>query len=187
VSCLYATPTGQLCLNSHKDGKKRGGQVGHPGHQVSLVATPDQVETYRPRQCSACWQELASDAPSWVERLQVQELPPVRLTVTEHRIVHVRCPACGATSEAEAPASASAPQQYGPRLRALCAYLVQQQFIPYARVREVVADVFGTALSGCKESSMRSKRRYARRGRCITRRRDCGWWERKAPDWRGRM
>jgi transposase len=130
-----------------KSGKKRGGQVGHPGHQVSLVATPDQVETHRPRQCSACSQALASDAPSWVERLQVQELSPVRLTVTEHRIVHVRCPACGATTAAKAPASARAPQQYGPRLRALCAYLVQQQFIPYARVREVVADVFGTALS----------------------------------------
>jgi transposase len=32
-------------------------------------------------------------------------------------------------------------------LRALCAYLVQQQFIPDARVREVVADHFGAALS----------------------------------------
>jgi transposase len=40
-----------------------------------------------------------------------------------------------------------APQQYGPRLRAFCAYLIQQQFVPYARVREVVADVFGAVLS----------------------------------------
>jgi transposase len=130
-----------------KSGKKRGGQVGHPGHQVSLVATPDQVETHRPRQCSACWQELPSDAPSWVERRQVQEVPPVRLTVTEHRIVHVRCPACGVTSEAAAPAEVRAPQQYGPRLRALCAYLVEQQFVPYARVREFFAEVLGASVS----------------------------------------
>jgi transposase len=40
-----------------------------------------------------------------------------------------------------------ASQQYGPRLRALCAYLVQQQFVPYSRVRELVAEVFGAALS----------------------------------------
>jgi len=48
---------------------------------------------------------------------------------------------------AAAPAGVRAPRQYGPRLRALCADLVQQQFVPYMRVREVVADVFGAALS----------------------------------------
>ncbi|HEX6122137.1 MAG TPA: IS66 family transposase [Ktedonobacterales bacterium] len=130
-----------------KTGKKRGGQPGHPGHRVSLVATPDAVETHRPRQCASCQQALPSDAPSWFERRQVHELPPVRLHVTEHRILHVRCLACGATSAAQAPAGVSAPQQYGPRLRAVATYLVEQQFVPYARVREFLADVFGAALS----------------------------------------
>ncbi len=131
-----------------KSGKKRGGQPGHPGHRVSLVATPAVVETHRPSQCGTCRQDLPADAPSWIERRQVQELPPLRLHVSEHRILHVRCPACGATTEARAPVGVSAPQQYGPRLRALATYLVQQhQFVPYARVREVFADVFGAALS----------------------------------------
>jgi hypothetical protein len=130
-----------------KSGKKRGGQPGHPGHRVSLVATPDAVEMHRPTQCSACQQGLPSDAPSRVERRQVQELPPLRLHVTEHQILHVRCPACGATTEAPTLAGVSAPQQYGPRVRALAAYLVQQQFVPYARVRELLADAFGAALS----------------------------------------
>ncbi len=130
-----------------KSGKHRGGQPGHPGHQVSLVATPDAVETHRPTQCGTCQQRLPADAPSWIERRQVQELPVVRLHVTEHQILHVRCPACGATTEATAPAGVSAPQQYGPRLRAVATYLVQQQFVPYARVRELFADVFGAALS----------------------------------------
>jgi hypothetical protein len=130
-----------------KSGKKRGGQPGHRGHRVSLVVTPDAVETHRPSQCRMCRQTLPGDAPSWVERRQVQELPPVRLHVTEHQILHVRCPACGATTEAQAPAGVSAPQQYGPRLRAMATYLVEQQFVPYARVREFFADVFGAALS----------------------------------------
>jgi transposase len=130
-----------------KSGKKRGAQPGHPGHRVSLVATPDQVEIPRPVPCGGCQQELPSDAPSWVERRQVQELPLVRLHVTEQPILHVRCPACGATTAAQAPAGVSAPQQYGPRLRAVAAYLVQQQFVPYARVREFFTDVFGAALS----------------------------------------
>jgi transposase len=59
--------------------------------------------------------------------------------------VHVRCPSCGATTEATA--GVSAPQQYGLRVRALAACLVQHQFVPYARVRECLADVFGAALS----------------------------------------
>ena len=130
-----------------KSGKQRGAQPGHPGHRVSLVAAPDTIHTHRPGQCSVCHHDLPSDAPSWVERRQVSELPPLRLQITEHQILHVRCPACGATTAAEAPAGVRAPQQYGPRLRALCAYLVQQQFVPYVRVRELLADVLGAALS----------------------------------------
>jgi transposase len=117
---LRRTPKGLR----EKSGKNRGGQQGHPGHRVSLVATPDMVETHRPSQCSVCQRDLPSDAPSWVERRQVSELPPLRLQVSEHRIPHVRCPECGATTAAEAPAGVRAPQQYRPRLRAVASYLV---------------------------------------------------------------
>jgi transposase len=77
----------------------------------------------------------------------VQELPPLRVVVTEHRIAHVRCTACGATTRGAVPAEVRAPVQYGPRLRALAVYLVQQQFVPYARTRELLAEVFGVPLS----------------------------------------
>jgi len=80
-------------------------------------------------------------------RRQVHELPPIRLQVTEHQLAHVRCPACGASTAAAAPAQVSAPRQYGPRLRAVATYLVEQQFVPYARVRDLLQDVFGAVLS----------------------------------------
>lgn len=128
-------------------GKKPGGQPGHRGHQVHLVERPDAVVVHRPQRCAGCQQALPDDAPGWIERRQVHELPAVRLQVTEHQICHVRCPRCGVTTEAAAPAGVSAPRQYGPRLRAVATYLVQQQFIPYARTRDVLADVFGAALS----------------------------------------
>ncbi|HKB47387.1 MAG TPA: DUF6444 domain-containing protein, partial [Ktedonobacterales bacterium] len=130
-----------------QSGKQRGAQPGHPGHRVSVVATPDRLETHRPVPGGTCQRELPADAPSWVARRQVHELPPVRLTVTEHQILHVRCPACRATTEAEAPPGSTAPRHYGPRLRARCASRVQQQFVPSARVRERLADVLGAALS----------------------------------------
>jgi transposase len=128
-------------------GKKPGGQPGHRGHHVRLVETPDVVVAHRPTHCGGCQHVLPDDAPAWIERRQVHELPPVQLHVTEHQIRHVRCPACGATTEADTPAGVSAPRQYGPRLRAVATYLVQQQFVPYARTRDLLAEVFGVTLS----------------------------------------
>src|SRR5690242_744140 len=86
-----------------RSGKKAGGQPGHRGHQVRLVATPDIVVAHRPTHCGSCQQPLPDTAPTWFERRQVHELPAVRLVVTEHQIGHVRCPACGVTTEAPAP------------------------------------------------------------------------------------
>jgi len=45
------------------------------------------------------------------------------------------------------PAEAPSRAQYGPRLRALSVYLVEQQLVPYARVRDLVAEVFGAHVS----------------------------------------
>jgi transposase len=45
------------------------------------------------------------------------------------------------------PAGVPSRTQYGPRLRALVVYLVEQQLVPYARVRELLADLFGQSLS----------------------------------------
>jgi hypothetical protein len=81
------------------------------------------------------------------ERRQVQDLPWLRLCVTEHRALHVRCPACQAVSVGTFPADAPSRAQYGPRLRALCVSLVEQQLVPYGRVRELLGDVFGARLS----------------------------------------
>jgi transposase len=130
-----------------RSGQKPGGQLGHPGHRVRLVATPDAVEVHRPARCETCQRELPEDGLGWVERRQVQELPPMRLHVTEHRLHHVRCPGCGVTTAGKAPAGVSAPRQYGPRLRAVATYLVQQQFVPYARARDVLVELFGVPLS----------------------------------------
>src|ERR1700690_4296334 len=66
-------------------GKKAGGQLGHRGETLHLVATPDAVVEHRPAVCTACQAALADEDGALVvgrERRQVQELPPVRLLVT---------------------------------------------------------------------------------------------------------
>jgi transposase len=131
-----------------RSGKKPGGQLGHPGETLRLVATPDELVEHRPAVCAACQAPLEASAPAeGYERRQVHELPPVRLLVREHRALHVRCPACAQVSVGSFPAEAPSRAQYGPRLRALAVYLVEQQLIPDARVRELFADLFGAHVS----------------------------------------
>lgn len=94
-----------------RSGKKPGGQIGHQGETLRLVALPDEVVEQRPAVCAGCQAPLAADAPVVLrERRQVHELPPLRLVVREHQALHVRCPQCQTitvgTFPAEAPSRA---------------------------------------------------------------------------------
>jgi transposase len=123
-------------------GKKPGGQLGHRGETLRLQATPDVVVEHRPVVCTQCQAPLA-DAPVLVrERRQVQDLPPGRLVVTEHQALHVRCPACRAVSVGAFPAEAPSRAQYGPHVRALAVYLVEEQLVPLGRVQALLSDLF---------------------------------------------
>src|SRR5260370_9594516 len=78
-----------------RSGRKPGGQIGHPGATLRLVACPDAVVEHRPAICSGCQMPLVEGAPVVLrERRQVQELPPIRLVVTAHQAAHLRCPPC---------------------------------------------------------------------------------------------
>ena len=134
-----------------KTGKKPGGQLGHRGETLHLVAEPDAIVEHRPTVCVACQAPLADGVgPVEVvarERRQVQDLPPIRLRVTEHQALSVRCPACQQVTAGAFPLEAPSRAQYGPRLRALAVYLVAQQFVSYARTRNLLADLTSAHLS----------------------------------------
>jgi transposase len=131
-----------------RSGKKPGGQVGHQGETLHLVTTPDEVVEHRPAVCAGCQTPLDETARVVLyERRQVRDLPPVRLLVREQRALHVRCPRCEQVSVGPFPPEASSRAQYGPRLRALAVYLLEQQLLPYARVRELFADFLAAPVS----------------------------------------
>src|SRR5215831_14555373 len=76
-----------------RSGKKPGGQIGHPGQTLRLAVTPDAVVEHRPARCTSCQRPLPAQAQVMLrERRQVHELPPVRLQVSEHQALHLRCP-----------------------------------------------------------------------------------------------
>jgi transposase len=131
-----------------KSGKKPGGQLGHRGETLRLVMTPDVVVEQRPVVCGRCRALLETDAPVVArERRQVYDLPRARPEITEHQALHVRCPACAYVSVGAFPTQAPSRAQYGPRVRALAVYLLKQQLLPYARTRQLLADLFGAHVS----------------------------------------
>jgi transposase len=130
-----------------RSGKKVGGQLGHRGETLHLVAAPDEVVEHRPSQCPQCQTPLADAEVVLRERRQVHELPPgVRLQIREHQALHVRCPRCARVSVGDFPADAPSRAQYGTQVRALAVYLVEQQHLPLGRVYQLLSDLFGVRL-----------------------------------------
>jgi transposase len=128
-------------------GKKAGGQLGHRGETLRLVAVPDAVVEHRPARCAQCQRPLVDGVVVLRERRQVHELPPVRLLVREHQALHVCCAHCQHVSVGAFPAEAPSRAQYGPQVRALAVYLVEEQLVPLGRVQQLLADLFGAHLA----------------------------------------
>ncbi len=126
--------------------RRRGKQRGAKGKGLEMSATPDEVVDHRPGRCEGCGAELDEGTPSEFSARQVVELPEVRPVVTEHRSHACRC-SCGHLTRAPFPAEARAPVTYGPRLRAVVAYLLGRQHLPTRRVAEAMADLFGVGIS----------------------------------------
>src|SRR5690242_16679964 len=130
-----------------KSGKKPGGQLGHRGETLHLVAQPDEVVEHRPRHCPQCQTPLADAEVVLRERRQVHDLPAVeRLVVRGHQAVHVRCSTCAHVSVGTFPAEAASRAQYGARVRALAVYLVEQQHLPLGRAQQLLSDLLGMRL-----------------------------------------
>jgi len=129
-----------------RTGRKPGGQDGHPGQTLAQVAKPDREEGHEPGSCSRCGAGLAGRPVTGVERRQVFDLPPVKVTVTEHQMIEREC-GCGHRTKGAAPQGAGAPVQYGPRIAAVIIYLYLGQFLSKKRTAEALAELFGIPLS----------------------------------------
>ena len=130
-----------------KTGRKQGKQPGTPGANLSLVENPDTIVDHTPSACSGCGAGLRRTDRAGVIRRQVVDLPPVRPSVTEHRLHRLRCRGCRQVTTAPSPAEAIAPACYGPNVTALAVYLLTYQHIPVARTAQLLADLLGLPVS----------------------------------------
>jgi transposase len=128
--------------------KKPGGQPGHEGTTLTQVAVPDQVLTHASEQCVACGVSLHRVAGQLdPERRQVFDLPPLKLHVTEHRVLIKACPGCGHPNRGVFPAGVACGASYGAGVKSVLTYLNQAHLLPSARSCQIVADLFGQPLS----------------------------------------
>jgi transposase len=113
---------------------------------LDYSAQLDEI-THLPLKAShcGCGQDLTG-LQSHHERIQVYDLPKLRLEVTEYRRERKRC-ACGILHEAALPAGVVRGVQYGSRVKGLLSYLHHYQQLPMKRCCEVLADCFGQAVS----------------------------------------
>jgi transposase len=129
-------------------GRRPGGQPGHPGQTLQRVSHPDHIEVHRLEVCPRCGgRGLGGEAAVDYEARQVFDLPARPLEVTEHRAQIKCCPHCGEEVRAPFPTAVNAPAQYGVRFQSLLVYLNQQQLLPYERLAQLCADLFGQPLS----------------------------------------
>jgi transposase len=138
----YARPPRSL---RQRSGKPVGGQAGHEGTALSLVAAPDRVVSHSPAVCATCQASLEAVQGDGYERRQVVDLPPLRLEVEEHRAEAKTCPQCQQVTRGEFPVAVTTTVQYGAGIKALAVYLLTYHLVPYERTSTLLGDLFGHA------------------------------------------
>lgn len=127
-----------------------GGQPGHRGTTRKLVAESelDEIIDHWPERCSGCRHgfDPGERAAAGPHRHQVFELPPVAVSITEHRAHALHCPSCGRCERASLPAGI-AESAFGPRLQAAVALLSVRNRISRRDASELVGELFGCSLS----------------------------------------
>jgi transposase len=144
-------PPGTAHAQASPQGRRPGGQAGHPGRCRALL-DPEAVAVIVacvPEQCADCGAALPTTAAATDpedERRQVTEVPAVAAVVTEYRLAARRCGTCGRLSRASLPAPVGR-DGFGPRLTALVALLTGRYRLSKREAAACLADLWGVEVA----------------------------------------
>ena len=129
-------------------GKKRGGQIGHIGHERKLypIEMCQEVIDHYPEQCKKCGAEVIG-SNSQVYRHQIIEVPPVQPIVIEHRFHLMTCTCCGEENQVPEMAQIIGKGGYGARVAAYVGLFSSQYRQSYRQIQKIMQAVFGIEMS----------------------------------------
>src|SRR6266496_4396289 len=133
---------GQREARRARPGRAQGGQKGHPGASLAWAARPDETLVVEPGACGGCGAGLAGADGRVASAVQVFDIPPAALTVTEYQMMCRTC-GCGQVKTAPPPPGVTGGTVcYGPNVVAAATLLACTDVIGVERA----ADLMGTLL-----------------------------------------
>jgi transposase len=127
-------------------GKSVGGQLGREGKTLRMSITPDSIIKLEPAFCKNCASSLAHSFSTKEQIRQTIDIPPIKAIYTQYETYSKLC-TCGCRNVADFPEGVNAPISYGQNVEALVAYLHTRQFLPFARMKEILNDALGISIS----------------------------------------
>ena len=113
--------------------RPQGGQKGHPGASLAWAARPDETRVIEPGTCGGCGANLAGATGRVASAVQVLDIPPAALMVTEYQMMRRTC-RCGQVTTAPSPPGVTGgPVCYGPNVAAAATLLASTDVIGVER------------------------------------------------------
>lgn len=127
-------------------GRKPGGQPGHKGNTLEMTSAPDRTIELMPKYCRNCGSSLEHVPPVGAGLRQIVDIPPVKAIWTEYRAYGRQC-GCGCRTIADFPIGVGSPVSYGGNIEGLIGYFHARHYLPFARMKEMMNNVFNIDIS----------------------------------------
>jgi transposase len=119
----------------------------HAGAHRPLHPKPTRRLDVRAAQCPHCRLDVSAVEQGALETYDHVEIPEIAPQVTRVTLLGGRCPCCAGRFKASPPQDMPPGSPFGPNLRAFVLYLRFAQAIPFARLAQLMADLFGLTIS----------------------------------------
>jgi transposase len=138
--------SGQKANVANKSGRKKKCRKGRPGVARELCPNPDATRDFFAERCD-CGGKIPLKGQVLAHAYDHIEIPPIRPWTTRNNLYKGDCSCCGKTVTAKAPTDMPPGSPFGPGIVALVTYLHGCQMVSYARLAEMLDDLFRLKIS----------------------------------------
>lgn len=134
-----------------------GGQKGHKGNGLSLMAAPDETIVHKPKACEGCPHESECKSCNRSATKNVIDIE-IKTTVVAHRTESYACPLQdNKIISGNFPESIASSMQYGDNVKALAIALNTEGMMSIMRTHDILKSVLGLPISTGTVATMVSK------------------------------